>query len=97
VGPMWTGGGPKVKSNQWKTFNNTQNLDTNAGHEAQLSATGRSSSVKSVSFRYIGDQAQIRAVLRPGAKKGTFTLVEFAPAVPGFTAMRVTRTIKVVK
>jgi hypothetical protein len=96
-GPMWTGGGPKIKSNVWKTFNNTANLDTNAGREAQLSATGRSSSVKSVSFRYIGDQAQIRAVLRPGAKRGTFTLVEFSPAVPGFTAMRVTRTIKVVK
>lgn len=96
-GPMWTGGGPKIKSNVWKTFNNTANLDTNAGREAQLSATGRSSSVKSVSFRYIGDQAQIRAVLRPGAKSGTFTLVEFSPAVPGFTAMRVTRTIKVVK
>lgn len=96
-GPMWTGGGPKVTSGVWKTFNNTANLDTNAGREAQLSATGRSSSVKSVSFRYNGDQAQIRAILKPGAKKGTFTLVEFAPAVPGFTAMRVTRTIKVVK
>lgn len=96
-GPMWTGGGPKIKSTVWKTFNNTANLDTNAGREAQLSATGRSSTVKSVSFRYIGDQAQVRAVLKPGAKKGTFTLVEFSPAVPGFTAMRVTRTIKVVK
>lgn len=96
-GPMWTGGGPKVKSGTWKTFNDTANLDTNAGREAQLSATGRSSSVKSVSFRYVGDQAQVRAVLRPGAKKGTFTLVEFSPVVPGFTAMRVTRTIKVVK
>lgn len=97
VGPMWVGGGPNVKSNTWKTFNNTQNLDTNAGHEARLSATQRSSSVKSVSFRYVGDQAQIRAVLRPGAKQGSFTLVEYSPAVPGFTAMRMTRVIKVVK
>lgn len=97
VGPTWIGGGPKVKSNQWKTFNNTQNLDTNAGHEARLSAVNRSSSVKSVSFRYNGDQAQILAVLKPGAKRGSFTLVEYSPAVPGFTAMRMTRTIKVVK
>lgn len=97
VGPMWTGGGPKVKSGQWKTFNNTQNLDTNSGHEARLSAINKSSSVKSVSFRYNGDAAQIRAVLKPGAKKGTFTLQEYAPAMPGFTAMSMTRVIKVVK
>ena len=97
VGPAWTGGGPKVMSGQWRTFNNTQNLDTNAGHEARLSTTGKSSSVKSVSFRYNGDQAQILAVLKPGAKKGSFTLVEYSPAVPGFTAMRITRDIKVVK
>jgi len=96
-GPMWTGGGPRVINGVWKTFNNTANLDTNAGREAQLSATGRSSTVKSVSFRYAGDQAQILAVLKPGARKGTFTLVEFSPAVPGFTAMRVARTIKVVR
>jgi hypothetical protein len=97
VGPMWTGGGPKVKSGKWKTFNNTQNLDTNAGHEARLSATNRTASVKSVVFRYDGDRAQIRATLRPGAKSGSFTLVEYAPAVPGFTAMSMTRVIKVVK
>ena len=97
VGPMWEGGGPKVKSKQWRTFNNTSNLDTNAGREARLSATNRSSSVKSVSFRYSGDLAQVRAVLKPGAKQGTFTLVESAPAVPGFTAMTMTRVIKVVK
>lgn len=97
VGPMWTGGGPKVKSGQWKTFNNTQNLDTNAGHEARLSAINKSSSVKSVTFRYDGDRAQIRAVLKPGAKRGSFTLQEYAPAVPGFTAMSMTRVIKVVK
>ena len=97
VGPMWTGGGPKVKSGQWKTFNNTQNLDTNAGHEARLSAINRSSTIKSVSFRYNGDAAQIRVVLKPGAKKGSFTLQEYAPAVPGFTAMSMTRVIKVVK
>lgn len=96
-GPSWTGGGPKVKSNKWKTFNNTANLDTNAGHEAQLSAINRSSSVKSVTFRYNGDNAQVKAVLKPGAKNGTFTLREFSPALPGFTAMSVTRTIKVVK
>lgn len=96
VGPMWVGA-PSVKSNTWKTFNNTQNLDTNAGHEARLSATQRSASVKSVSFRYVGDQAQVRAVLRPGAKQGSFTLVEYSPVVPGFTAMRMTRVIKVVK
>ena len=97
VGPMWTGGGPKVMSGKWKTFNNTQNLDTNAGHEARLSAINKSSSVNSVSFRYNGDAAQIRAVLKPGAKSGTFTLQEYAPAVPGFTAMSMTRVIKVVK
>ncbi len=97
VGPAWTGGGPKVKSTKWKTFNNTQNLDTNAGQEARLSATNRTSSVKSVSFRYNGDQAQVRAVLKPGATSGSFTLVEFAPAVPGFTAMSMTRVIKVAK
>ena len=97
VGPMWTGGGPKVKSGKWKTFNNTQNLDTNAGHEARLSGINKSSSVKSVSFRYNGDAAQIRAVLKPGAKSGTFTLEEYSPAMPGFTAMSMTRVIKVVK
>jgi hypothetical protein len=97
VGPSWTGGGPKVKSTVWKTFNNTANLDTNAGHEARLSATNKSASIQSVTFRYNGDQAQVRAVLKPGAKSGTFTLVESAPAVPGFTAMGVTRVIKVVK
>lgn len=96
-GPSWTGGGPKVKSNKWKTFNNTANLDTNAGHEAQLSAINRSSSVKSVTFRYNGDNAQVKAVLKPGAKSGTFTLREFSPVLPGFTAMSVTRTIKVVR
>ena len=96
-GPMWIGGGPKVKSNQWKTFNNTANLDTNAGREAQLSAINRSSSIKSVSFRFDGDNAQVRAVLKPGAKSGTFTLREFSPALPGFTAMNMTRTIKVVR
>lgn len=97
VGPAWEGGGPKVKSGIWKTFNNTQNLDTNAGHEARLSVTGKSSSVKSVSFRYSGDLAQVQAVLKPGQKRGSFTLVEYSPAVPGFTAMRVTRVITVVK
>ena len=96
VGPSWEGGGPKVKSTKWKTFNNTQNLDTNAGHEARLSATNKSG-VKSVSFRYSGDLAQVRAVLKPGVKRGSFTLVEYAPAVPGFTAMSVTRVITVVK
>ena len=97
AGPSWTGGGPKVKSNMWKTFNDTANLDTNAGREAQLSAINRSSSVRSVTFRYDGDNAQVKAVLKPGAKSGTFTLREFSPALPGFTAMSVTRTIKVVK
>jgi hypothetical protein len=97
VGPMWEGGGPKVKSGKWKTFNDTANLDTNAGHEARLSAVNRSASVKSVSFRYKGDIVQVRAVLKPGAKRGSFTLVESAPAFPGFTAMRVTRNITVVK
>ena len=96
-GPMWTGGGPKVKSNQWKTFNNTANLDTNAGREAQLSAINRSSSIRSVTFRYDGDNAQVKAVLKPGAKSGTFTLREFSPALPGFTAMSMTRVIKVVR
>lgn len=97
AGPMWTGGGPSVKSNQWKTFNNTANLDTNAGREAQLSAINRSSTLKSVSFRYDGDNAQVKAVLKPGAKSGTFTLREFSPALPGFTAMSMTRTIKVTR
>ncbi len=97
AGPSWTGGGPKVKSGAWKTFNNTANLDTNAGREAQLSAINRSSSLKSVQFRYNGDNAQVRATLKPGAKSGTFTLREFSPALPGFTAMSVTRTIKVTK
>lgn len=97
VGPTWVGGGPKVKSGTWKTFNNTSNLDTNAGHEARLSATNRSASVKLVTFRYNGDQAQVKAVLKPGATSGTFTLVEYSPAVPGFTAMSMTRVIKVVR
>jgi hypothetical protein len=97
VGPMWVGGGPKVKSGKWKTFNNPQNLDTNAGHEARLSAINRSSSVKSVSFRYNGEQVQVLAVLKPGAKSGSFTLQEYSPAVPGFTAMSMTRGITVTK
>ncbi len=97
AGPSWTGGGPKVKSNKWKTFNNTANLDTNAGREAQLSAINRSSSIKSVQFRYNGDNAQVKATLKPGKKSGSFTLREFSPALPGFTAMSVTRTIKVTK
>lgn len=97
AGPSWTGGGPKITSNVWTTFNDTANLDTNAGREAQLSAINRSSSIKSVTFRYAGDLAQVKAVLKPGAKSGTFTLREFSPALPGFTAMSVTRTIKVVK
>lgn len=97
VGPTWQGGGPKVKSNVWTTFNDTQNLDTNAGREASLSAVGRSASIKAVSFRYSGDLVQVRAVLKPGAKSGSFTLVESAPAVPGFTAMRMTRVISVTK
>lgn len=97
VGPMWQGGGPKVISNAWRTFNNSQNLDTNAGYEARLSATQRSSSIKSVNFRYVGDQVQVRAVLRPGANRGSFVLVESAPAVPGFTAMRMTKVITVVR
>ena len=96
-GPSWIGGGPKVKSNNWKTFNNTANLDTNAGREAQLSAVNRSSTVKSVTFRYDGDNAQVKAVLKPGAKNGTFTLRAFSPALPGFTPMSVTRVIKVVR
>ena len=97
VGPTWMGGGPKIKSGQWRTFNDTANLDTNAGYAARLSAANRSSSVKSVSFRFVGDQAQVRAILKPGASSGSFTLVESSPAVPGFTAMSVTRAIKVVK
>lgn len=97
AGPMWIGGGPKVKSNQWRTFNNTANLDTNAGREAQLSAINRSSTIRSVTFRYDGDNAQVRAVLKPGAKSGSFTLREFSPALPGFTAMSMTRVIKVAK
>ena len=97
AGPMWTGGGPKIKSNQWRTFNNTANLDTNAGREAQLSAINRSASLKSVTFRYDGDNAQVKAVLKPGAKSGSFTLREFSPALPGFTAMSMTRVITVVK
>ena len=97
VGPTWQGGGPKVKSGKWKTFNDTANLDTNAGHEARLSAVNKSASVKSVSFRYQGDFVQVRAVLKPGAKRGSFTLVESAPAFPGFTAMRETRNIRVVR
>lgn len=96
-GPSWTGGGPKVKSGKWKTFNDTANLDTNAGHEARLSAVNKSSSIKSVSFRYQGDFVQVRAVLKPGKKSGTFTLRESSPAYPGFTAMSVTRDIKVTK
>ena len=96
-GPSWTGGGPKVKSGKWKTFNDTANLDTNAGHEARLSAVNKSASIKSVSFRYQGDFVQVRAVLKPGKKSGTFTLREYSPAYPGFTAMSVTRDIKVVK
>jgi hypothetical protein len=97
VGPMWEGGGTKVKSGKWKTFNDTANLDTNAGHEARLSAINKSASVKSVSFRYRGDMVQVRAVLKPGAKRGSFTLREFAPAFPGFTAMDMTRNIRVVR
>lgn len=96
-GPSWTGGGPKVKSGKWKTFNDTANLDTNAGHEARLSAVNKSASIKSVSFRYQGDLVQVRAVLKPGKKKGSFTLREYSPAYPGFTAMSVTRNIKVVR
>jgi len=93
----WQGGGPKVKSGKWKTFNDTANLDTNAGHEARLSAVNRSASIKSVRFRYRGDLVQVRAVLEKGAKRGSFTLVESAPAFPGFTAMRVTRDIRLVR
>jgi hypothetical protein len=62
-----------------------------------LSAINRSSTLKSVVFRYDGDNAQVKAVLKPGAKKGTFTLREFSPALPGFTAMSMTRVITVVK
>ena len=43
------------------------------------------------------DIVQVRAVLKKGKKSGTFTLVESAPAFPGFTAMRETRNIRVVK
>jgi hypothetical protein len=96
-GPTWTGGGPKIKSNIWRIFNNTANLDTNAGREAQLSAINRSSTIKSVMFRYDGDNAEVKATLKPGAKRGTFTLREFSPALPGFTAMSMTRVITVVK
>ncbi len=97
VGPAWEGGGPKVKSGKWKTFNDTANLDTNAGQEARLKAKNKSASIKSVKFRYKGDFVEVRAVLKPGKKKGSFTLHESAPAVPGFTAMAVERNIKVVK
>ena len=97
VGPAWEGGGPKVKSGKWKTFNDTANLDTNAGQEARLRAQNKSASIKSVKFRYKGDFVEVRAVLKPGKKKGSFTLHESAPAVPGFTAMSVERNIKVVK
>ena len=97
VGPAWEGGGPKVKSGKWKTFNDTANLDTNAGQEARLSAKNRSASIKSVKFRYKGDFVEVRAVLKSGKKKGSFTLRESAPATPGFTAMDVERKIKVVK
>ena len=97
VGPAWEGGGPKVKSGKWKTFNDTANLDTNAGQEARLSAKNRSASIKSVKFRYKGDEVEVRAVLKSGKKKGSFTLHESAPATPGFTGMDVARTIKVVK
>ena len=96
-GPLWAGGGPKVISGQWRSFSNTSNLDTNAGREAQLSAINRASTIKSVSFRYDGDNAQVIAVLKPGAKKGSFTLRAFSPALPGFTAMSMTRVIKVVR
>ena len=97
VGPAWEGGGPKVKSGKWKTFNDTANLDTNAGQEARLRAQNKSASLKSVKVRYKGDFVEVRAVLKPGKKKGSFTLHESAPAVPGFTAMSVERNIKVVK
>lgn len=97
VGPAWEGGGPKVKSGKWKTFNDTANLDTNAGQEARLKAQNKSASIKSVKFRYKGDFVEVRAVLKPGKKKGSFTLHESAPAVPGFTAMAVERKIKVVE
>ena len=87
----------KVKGGKWKTFNDTANLDTNAGQEARLKAQNKSASIKSVKFRYKGDFVEVRAVLKPGKKKGSFTLHESAPAVPGFTAMAVERKIKVVK
>ena len=97
VGPAWEGGGPKVKSGKWKTFNDTANLDTNAGQEARLKAKNKSASIKSVKFRYKGDFVEVRAVLKSGKKKGSFTLHESAPATPGFTGMDVERKIKVVK
>ncbi|MEL0126991.1 MAG: fibronectin type III domain-containing protein, partial [Actinomycetota bacterium] len=87
VGPAWEGGGPKVKSGKWKTFNDTANLDTNAGQEARLKAKNKSASIKSVKFRYKGDFVEVRAVLKPGKKKGSFTLHESAPAVPGYTSI----------
>ena len=97
VGPAWEGGGTKVKSGKWKTFNDTANLETNAGQEARLKAKNKSASIKSVKFRYKGDLVKVRAVLKSGKKKGSFTLLESAPAVPGFTPMAVERKIKVVK
>jgi len=97
AGPLWSGGGPRVKSKQWRTFSNTANLDTNAGHEAQLSAINRSSTVRAVTFRYDGDNAQVRAILKPGARSGSFTVRAFSPALPGFTVMDVTRVIRVVR
>ncbi len=66
------------------------NLDTNAGQEARLKAKNKSASIKSVKFRYKGDFVEVRAVLKPGKKKGSFTpRSESAPAIPGFTAMAV--------
>ena len=97
AGKSWEGGGPKVKSGKWKIFNDTANLDTNAGQEARLSAKNRSASIKSVKFRRKGDFVEVRAVLKSGKKKGSFTLHESAPATPGFTGMDVERKIKVVK
>ena len=97
AGPSWEGGGPKVKSGKWKTFNDTANLDTNAGQEARLKAKNKSASIKSVKFRRKGDLVEVRAVLKSGKKKGSFTLHESAPATPGFTGMDVERKIKVVK
>jgi hypothetical protein len=97
AGPSWEGGGPKVKSGKWKTFNDTANLDTNAGQEARLKAKNKSASIRSVKFRRKGDFVEVRAVLKSGKKKGSFTLHESAPATPGFTGMDVERKIKVVK